>query len=248
MAQLHDEFFQEVGVSDLPSDDRCGSCFVGHGRMGTAGRELAPSTAARSSGRVSIRSTATRSSAWPQADVAIDFSIASAVPDNVASSGRAGISVVIGTTGWADRRPSVRAAAEAAGIGVVAAPNFSLGVNLFLALTRTRRGAVGAARGVRRLDPRGASRGQEGCAVRHGAQPRSGDEKARVHSADRCIVHAGGIHPGHTHRRLRCGVGNDHADAHRARSRPRFARGALQAAQWVKGRQGWFTMRDVLGI
>ena len=26
------------------------------------------------------------------------------------------------------------------------------------------------------------------------------------------------------------------------------ARGALEAAQWVKGRQGWFTMRDVLGL
>jgi dihydrodipicolinate reductase len=27
-----------------------------------------------------------------------------------------------------------------------------------------------------------------------------------------------------------------------------FARGALEAARWVIGRRGWFTMRDVLGL
>jgi 4-hydroxy-tetrahydrodipicolinate reductase len=36
--------------------------------------------------------------------------------------------------------------------------------------------------------------------------------------------------------------------SHTARDRSAFARGALQAAQWVKGKRGWFTMRDVLGV
>ena len=35
---------------------------------------------------------------------------------------------------------------------------------------------------------------------------------------------------------------------HTARDRSAFARGALTAAQWIKGLQGWFTMRDVLGL
>ena len=35
---------------------------------------------------------------------------------------------------------------------------------------------------------------------------------------------------------------------HTARDRATFARGALEAARWVRGRRGWFTMRDVLGI
>ena len=35
---------------------------------------------------------------------------------------------------------------------------------------------------------------------------------------------------------------------HTARDRTIFARGALEAARWVRGRQGWFTMRDVLGL
>ena len=35
---------------------------------------------------------------------------------------------------------------------------------------------------------------------------------------------------------------------HTARDRSAFARGALMAAQWIKGRKGWFTMREVLGL
>jgi 4-hydroxy-tetrahydrodipicolinate reductase len=35
---------------------------------------------------------------------------------------------------------------------------------------------------------------------------------------------------------------------HTARDRAAFARGALAAARWLKGRRGWFTMQDVLGL
>ena len=35
---------------------------------------------------------------------------------------------------------------------------------------------------------------------------------------------------------------------HRGDDRSIFARGALEAARWVQGRQGWFTMEDVLGV
>jgi len=35
---------------------------------------------------------------------------------------------------------------------------------------------------------------------------------------------------------------------HTVRDRGTFARGALMAARWVRGRRGWYTMRDVLGL
>jgi 4-hydroxy-tetrahydrodipicolinate reductase len=35
---------------------------------------------------------------------------------------------------------------------------------------------------------------------------------------------------------------------HTARNRATFARGALEAARWLYGKQGWFTMQDVLDI
>jgi 4-hydroxy-tetrahydrodipicolinate reductase len=34
---------------------------------------------------------------------------------------------------------------------------------------------------------------------------------------------------------------------HTVRDRAVFARGALEAARWLRGRKGWFTMRDMLG-
>jgi 4-hydroxy-tetrahydrodipicolinate reductase len=35
---------------------------------------------------------------------------------------------------------------------------------------------------------------------------------------------------------------------HTARDRTAFARGALEAAKWVHGRTGWFTMAEMLGL
>src|SRR5690606_42014246 len=35
---------------------------------------------------------------------------------------------------------------------------------------------------------------------------------------------------------------------HSVRDRGTFARGALLASRWVKGRRGWYTMQDVLGL
>ena len=35
---------------------------------------------------------------------------------------------------------------------------------------------------------------------------------------------------------------------HTARNRATFARGALEAARWIQGKRGWFTMRDVLAL
>ena len=184
---------------------------------------------------------------WPAADVAIDFSVASAVPGNVRRLGAQGISVVIGTTGWSAEEADVRRDAAASGIGVVAAANFALGVNLFLALTE-------------RVAELMAPHGEFGAWIHeaHHAAKRdtpsgtalSLEAALRTRGYDRALdvssTRAGSIPGTHT-------VGFDAASetitlTHTARDRSGFARGALQAAQWVHGRSGWFSMRDVLGI
>ena len=101
---------------------------------------------------------------------------------------------------------------------------------------------------LRRVAPRGASRGQEGRAVGHRAhaEARDGARPATRGRSTSSSTRAGLI-PGHAHGRLRRPGGDDHA-AHTARDRSTFAHGALAAARWVQGRRGWFTMRDVLGL
>src|SRR4051812_19002387 len=103
---------------------------LGYGRMGRIVDALSAEYGLQVVGRVDP-AQGESPEAWPDADVAIDFSVASAVPDNVRRLAAQGTSVVIGTTGWGSDEADVRRAAEP--IGVVAAANFALGVNLFLA-------------------------------------------------------------------------------------------------------------------
>jgi 4-hydroxy-tetrahydrodipicolinate reductase len=66
------------------------------------------------------------------ADVLVDLSVPDASPDNVATAVRAGVHCVVGTTGWDDDRlADLRGLlAEHSGVGVVVAPNFSVGALL----------------------------------------------------------------------------------------------------------------------
>jgi 4-hydroxy-tetrahydrodipicolinate reductase len=219
---------------------------LGYGRMGRIVDELSAEYGMEVVGRVDPVHGESPAS-WPAADVAIDFSVASAVPGNVRRLGAQGISVVIGTTGWSADEADVRREAAAAGIGVVAAANFALGVNLFLALTErvaelmAPHGEFGAwiheaHHATKRDAPSGTA-----LSLQAALRARGYDRPLDVSS-----TRAGSIPGTHT-------VGFDAASetitlTHTARDRSGFARGALQAAQWVHGRSGWFGMRDVLGL
>jgi 4-hydroxy-tetrahydrodipicolinate reductase len=106
---------------------------VGYGRMGRLVDALAAEHGMQVVGRVSS-SNAGQADEWPAADVAIDFSTASAVPVNAARLAARGTNLVIGTTGWNDQEADVRQLIADYAVGVVAAPNFALGVNVFLAI------------------------------------------------------------------------------------------------------------------
>jgi 4-hydroxy-tetrahydrodipicolinate reductase len=219
---------------------------VGRGRMGTLVETLAPEYGFVVAGRID-RTNANRAHDWPAADVAIDFSTAAAVPVNFPKLAGHGLDVVIGTTGWGAHEEDVRREATAHGVGVVAAPNFALGVNLFGALVEraaelmSNRSEFGA--WIHELHHSAKRDAPSGTALAlSDAMRRAGYRSAINVSSTRA-----GVIPG-THT-----VGFD-APAetitltHTARDRTGFARGALEAARWVQGKRGWFTMRDVLGL
>jgi len=219
---------------------------VGRGRMGRLVEALSPDYGFQVAGTVDIDNAA-QDDAWPQADIAVDFSLADAVPVNFPRLAARGMNIVIGATGWQAEEPKLRAEAEARGIGVVAAPNFAVGVNLFLALTERaaelwrEQPAFGAwlhelHHAAKRDAPSGTALAIESAMRAHGYR----------HAIDVSSSRAGSIPGTHT-------VGFDAAAetitlTHTARDRAVFARGALHAAQWLQGKRGWFTMRDVLGI
>ncbi len=219
---------------------------VGYGRMGQLVDALSGEYGFDVAGRIDV-ADADRPEAWPAADVAIDFSIADAVPANVRQLAARRIDVVIGTTGWQAHEPEVRQAAEAHGIGVVAAPNFALGVNLFTAMVERAAELMSAhpvfGAWIHELHHEAKRDAPSGTALLLESAMRNGGYDRPV---DMASTRAGAI-PG-THTIGFDAVAETITLTHTARDRSGFARGALQAARWVHGRQGWFTMRDVLGI
>jgi 4-hydroxy-tetrahydrodipicolinate reductase len=214
---------------------------VGYGKMGRLVEELAASHGLAIGGIVDLDKDQ-----WSApADVAVDFSTADALRGNFARYVERGLPVVIGTTGWGDQAAQLRAQAEAAGLGVVTAANFSLGVNLFQLMVAEAARLMGpygeygawiheAHHATKRDAPSGTA-----LFLRDAMTGAGYDRPIDVSS-----TRAGAIPGTHT-------VGFDGASdtielTHTARDRRGFATGALIAAKWVVGRRGWFTMQDVL--
>lgn len=216
---------------------------VGHGRMGRLVESLAPEYNVAVVGIVTS-ANADSSEGWPAADVAIDFSTAGAVMVNAPVLAARGTSLVIGTTGWQHEEPAVRAALSGMDAGVIAAPNFAIGVNLFLAIAEQSAQllvARGFAPWIHEAHHAAKKDAPSGTAV---ALQRL--VEAAGAAADVSSTRAGHIPGTHT-------VGFDaQAEAitltHAARDRTPFARGALEAARWIRGRRGWYTMRDLLAL
>ena len=64
-------------------------------------------------------------------DVAIDFTVPNAVVDNVERIAKERVNIVLGTTGWYDRKDEVKKNVMDNGVGLIWSGNFSIGVNMF---------------------------------------------------------------------------------------------------------------------
>ena len=224
---------------------------VGHGRMGRLVSTLAPEYGCEVAGIIDSRSAAgpagPASPRWSDVEVAIDFSSSSAVAANVSAFARRGINIVVGTTGWQKDEPTVRAVVEEAQVGIVAAPNFSTGVTILEAVVG-RAAALLTGRAdfdawVHEAHHAAKKDAPSGTAL---LLKRTMERAGYSRPIDISSTRAGHIPGSHT-------VGFDGpaetiALSHVARDRSTFARGALEAARWVKGKRGWFTMHDVLGV
>lgn len=219
---------------------------LGYGRMGRLVEALAPEYGCEVAGIVDDGSPAgALEGDFGAVDVAIDFTLAEAVPHNLPRLAARGLNVVIGTTGWAAHEAGLRGIAERAGIGVLAAANFSLGMNLFQVVVEeaARRFAAHADYGawVYELHHGAKKDAPSGTAL----QLQAGMERAGyARPINMASTRAGSI-PG-THTVGFDGPSDTITFTHEVRDRAVFARGALEAARWLKGRRGWFSMRDML--
>ena len=220
---------------------------LGHGRMGQLVESLAASCDATIAGVIDEHSGegAIAAGAYGAVDVAIDFTLADAVVKNLPQLAARKINVVIGTTGWQAQEASMRAIAAKAGIGVLAASNFSLGMNVFqLAVEEASRhfanhaefGAwIHESHHVMKKDaPSGTA-----ITLKQGIE-----QAGYARPIDMSSTRAGSV-PG-THSVGFDGPSETIEFTHTVRDRAVFAHGALTAAKWLVGRQGWFSIRDLL--
>jgi 4-hydroxy-tetrahydrodipicolinate reductase len=221
---------------------------IGYGRMGRLIESLSPAYGFEIAGILDIdNNTDGRGLASPPpADVAIEFSTASATVQNLPLLARHGINIVVGTTGWHEHEADLRRIVADTNVGVVAAANFSLGANLFQSIVEYaakqfgRQADYGA--WIHEAHHAAKKDAPSGTAVTlRAAMQKVGYDRAIDVSSTR----AGSIPGTHT-------VGFDGSSdtvtlIHTNRDRGAFARGALEAARWVIGRRGWFGMKDVLG-
>src|SRR5436305_2274805 len=104
---------------------------VGYGRMGRLVEQLAPEYGFAVALRLTGSDDGIDAARFAGVDVAVDFSVPSAVAGNVERIAALGVPMVVGTTGWGEELQRVRAAVEGSGAGLVYGANFSVGVQVF---------------------------------------------------------------------------------------------------------------------
>jgi 4-hydroxy-tetrahydrodipicolinate reductase len=224
---------------------------VGHGKMGQLVGELSKQYGCDVAGVIDpmspLHGAGPEDDRWRGVDVAIDFSTADSVLTNLPVLARRGINLVVGTTGWSAQEASLRQVVDEAGVGIVVAPNFSTGVVLFEAVV------AHAAKLFARQDEFGAFLHEAHHAAKKDAPSgtafllkRTMEQAGFERPIDVSSTRAGFI-PG-THSVGFDGPAETITLSHAARDRTAFARGALTAANWIQGKRGWYTMRDVLGV
>ena len=220
---------------------------IGNGAMGKLVARLAAEqgheVAVSITSRDSSRDIADLAAHLRGCSVAIDFSVAAAVPKNVAICARAGVALVIGTTGWQAQLNDVRSVITQHDGALVYGANFSVGVQVFYRIAARAAelfsdldsydGFIEEAHHKRKRDaPSGTA-----IQLREIVTSKLGREIPVA------STRAGYI-PG-THRLGFDSAADQITLTHAARSREGFAAGALLAARWIVGRKGVFEFSEV---
>lgn len=193
-------------------------------------------------------------------DIAFDFAKPSGITSRISLLAQAKKPVVIGTTGWDDSLNDAKQIASHYNASVCAAPNFSLGVGLFLHLAQNAAQLFSSFPqydvGIQELHHRQKQDAPSGTANAlaqkvQQAYPTRHLEKEVPHTSALAPhdIHISSFRTGYfpgTHELLFDSLEDTITISHVARNRDGFAKGALLAAQWLKDKTGWFTLDDMI--
>ncbi|RKS90431.1 dihydrodipicolinate reductase [Flavobacterium limicola] len=191
------------------------------------------------------------------ADVAIDFSVPTAAVSNISSCFHANVPVISGTTGWLEHYDEIATLCAAKNGGFISSSNFSLGVNIFFELNDylakimskfdSYKVEMEEIHHTQKLDaPSGTAISLAKGIIENSSYTDwtiENPEQNQIHIESKRIGTVPGTHTV---------TYNSSVDAieikHTAHNREGFALGAIIAAEWIVGKQGIFTMKDVLNL
>lgn len=225
------------------------------------GQDLGALVGAKAQGLVVTSDT---KALFAASDAVIDFTVPAATKIHAELAAASGKALIVGTTGLDD---DVRAAIAAAAkkTVVIQSPNMSVGVNVLLALTEKLAATLGPDYDIDILEmhhrhkvdsPSGTALGLGEAAAKGRSTPlkdvarmaRHGQVGARPEGEIGFATLRGGDVVG-DHTVIFAANGERIEITHKASSREIFAKGAVRAALWAKGRApGLYSMRDVLGL
>lgn len=195
-------------------------------------------------------------------DVAMEFTTPATAVENVRRCLLMGLRTVVGTTGWYERQAEVEALCKEQGGGLFVASNFSIGMNIMMALNRQLASIMNSrseyevrireTHHVHKLDaPSGTAMQlareciagldrkrdwrlvEEGCPVEAGILPVSAYREGE-NPGEHAVVYES---------EMECLT-----IEHKAKSRKGLALGAVLAAEFLEGKEGVYGMREMLGI
>ena len=178
-------------------------------------------------------------------DVAIDFSTPETAFNNISHAIKNNIPIISGTTGWLEKLEEIKKLCTKYNGAFLYASNFSIGVNMFLKINtelaklmqdKNYKTSISETHHLEKLDkPSGT------------AKTLSEDIHKELKITPNIISHRIEKKIG-THEIMYESAIDNIKIVHEAKSRDGFALGALKAAEWIRNKNGIFSMQDVLSI
>jgi 4-hydroxy-tetrahydrodipicolinate reductase len=230
---------------------------IGYGKMGKTIEQIALKRGHEIVGKIEVGDSLTQFD--NQADVAIEFTQPEAAIQNLKTCFEKGIPVVCGTTGWRQHQAEVESYCKEKNGTLLWSSNFSLGVNLFFKLNEYLAKMmnrytqyevfIDETHHTQKKDaPSGTA-----ITLAEGVITNLTRKKKWVSGANNnkesLVINSFRVDPAPgTHTIKYHSVVDDIEITHTAHSREGFALGAVMVAEWLKGKNGIFSMDDFLQL
>lgn len=235
---------------------------IGYGKMGKVIEEIALERGHSISARISSNNPINEAD-LSDTDVAIEFTQPELAVAHIEHCILRGIPIIVGTTGWMDSLDKIISMTEEQNGSLLHASNFSIGVNVFFEVNNRLAELMSGKSGytvsleethhIHKLDaPSGTA-----ITLANGILENNSEYISWVHGEEKkphvgqfqlpVISHRKPDVPG-THSITYSSEIDTITITHEAHNRKGFALGAVISAEWILGKKGVFTIKDVLNL